>query len=396
MEALGLFGNAIGAIVNGWMQNAQMDSNEQINRNNIKLANYQMKFQNWQNNKSRAWLDKQAQIERLYNTPSAQMQRFKDAGLNPFLSGGASADPGLAKMPSSPSPQSAPNMPQLRPNDYMTFANALSGHINSGLTWLLQKQQVDANSASQSAQMMKDLMEAVNSALKDGNDELADKLLGIGLPQIQGINFDKSLIHATAKANLWIQNFTAGIKDTQDRLAAKYGAEKAQREIFNLDQWAAQSQTNVGLMNALSKVYDSNVRMNDVAVKKIGAEIGELVSREYKNYAESGYVGAKKLTEDEFRPLLLGNLAIQFLNGYIGHEENLADFQENEYVRSYKKSTAGKSAKAAAYGTNSVLSTVDRVLETANKGIPLKNALMPSTPVLPATPWGSYSGSRNY
>lgn len=70
----GLIGGGLNLISQGVQNRFQQQQTELQNRKNLELANYQYQQQKEMFNLSNA-----------YNSPTAQMQRFKDAGLNPNL-----------------------------------------------------------------------------------------------------------------------------------------------------------------------------------------------------------------------------------------------------------------------------------------------------------------------
>lgn len=91
-------------------------------------ARRQYKFQSRLQNKAfqqnlQAW-----HMQNEYNTPSAQLQRLKDAGLNPALVYGQGASGAAGNAGSAPtySPPSAPNVGQAFQQGFVDSANALS------------------------------------------------------------------------------------------------------------------------------------------------------------------------------------------------------------------------------------------------------------------------------
>lgn len=110
MPLSGLVAAGIGAAVSA----GNIFSQQSANRQNVQ-------FQREQNALNRKWALEQWNRENRYNSPAAQMQRLKAAGLNPGLIYGD----GAAGMPAAASHSPEQTAPQVRPVqiDPLTFAN---------------------------------------------------------------------------------------------------------------------------------------------------------------------------------------------------------------------------------------------------------------------------------
>lgn len=133
-----LLGGAIGA-----------GSQSSANKTNMAIAKMNNEYNERMQNQQNAYNLDMWMKQNDYNSPTAQLQRFKDAGLNPnLIYGGGSASAGNATSIQTESPKSAESV-RVQPVNY--FAG-LSEGLNKGLDTMLQfmqyEQMVKKNEAS--------------------------------------------------------------------------------------------------------------------------------------------------------------------------------------------------------------------------------------------------------
>lgn len=220
-----------------------------------------------QNRKSRVWAnamyDKQYNdsiafwnMQNEYNTPEAQMQRFKEAGLNPNLIYGQ-GNSGNAGAPSMPTPQ----RPSFTPGDYSGVssagAGALAGYLNLEL-----------------AQAKYDNLKAQNTVLlEEGALKSAQRITEISKGARAGLdyNLERELYEINAEARkenlrqMKIQNQYQLNED--ERRAAMTGAslrESAQK-VLNMRLEGSR------LKAATSDLWKSSqLKQMDIELRKMG------------------------------------------------------------------------------------------------------------------------------
>lgn len=153
MSVLNTIGNVIGKIAPAIpLAGAALDalSNASTNKANMKLAQYQ-----WEKNVE-MW-----NMQNQYNSPFAQMQRLKDAGLNPNMVYGNGSAANVSK--------DAPSYEAPRLQAYTGFSNTANNVVNSVLTSSQLKNMEIQN------QLLQNDVRAKEVAIKDAELELQRK-----------------------------------------------------------------------------------------------------------------------------------------------------------------------------------------------------------------------------
>ena len=84
--------SAIGGIAGGAIQNEMnKQQNEENFNNQLKLMSLSEQWQSAENRRAMDWQEKMWNLENVYNTPSAQRARLREAGFSPWQSGGGGA-----------------------------------------------------------------------------------------------------------------------------------------------------------------------------------------------------------------------------------------------------------------------------------------------------------------
>ena len=121
---IGAAGSIFGGFVNGIGQSEANEANDRLNRLN-------RQWMTEENQKNRDWQEKMWNAQNAYNTPSAMMERYKEAGLNPFLVGNETGI-GQASSAGSPSMVGSPTAIEQRPvNPLMGVGPAFNAYLQS-------------------------------------------------------------------------------------------------------------------------------------------------------------------------------------------------------------------------------------------------------------------------
>lgn len=337
------------------------------NKANRDIAEENQAFQADENEKARQFQIEQTERQNAYNTPSAQMARYRSAGINPFIGTSSST---VSSTPMStaaaPSLQSAPNMPVMR--------NPLEGLSSIGLglgNLFNDTRSVDSEIANQQADTRNKIIQGATEIYKTGGLSGLRQYLDAFAPFLNGEELENSYTVRSLRADADLREAQAQQEQTNAVIVQKYGEEKAQQINWNLQQQAAESVTKCGLYNSMAKLYDSSVRVNDATVNRIGHEITELVARAYKEWSEGNYVQSLKLTEDERRNIFLSDLRVGLVDHSMSMLEHYSDYRETEGVRAFKESKAGKASATFGYVSENAMPTkmVDFVMGRASKAI---------------------------
>jgi hypothetical protein len=202
-SSIPFIGSMIDTAING--ANSRVQQNR-ANQANLNLAKYQYDLQQQQYDKANA-----------YNTPAAQMQRFKDAGLNPNLIYGQ-GNPGNSPnvLPQYHAPEMRYNAPSM-----VNTSNAIGAYQD----FQIKKAQTD-NLQAQKANIMQDTS---NKAIIQAMNLLNMERTKAGKPYWSEQEEAKTETMKNQRDVNWTR---ANLNDTQNELA-KYNVEMAKTKTQN-------------------------------------------------------------------------------------------------------------------------------------------------------------------
>lgn len=301
---IGAAGSIFGGFVNGIGQADANEANDRLNRLN-------REWQSAENQKNRDWQEKMWNAQNMYNTPSAMMERYKQAGLNPFLVGNETGI-GQAGSAGSPSMTGAPSAVEQRPvNPLMGVAPAFNAY--------LQSKSVDANVANSTAQSMKEYAQAYSLLANTGmkHEEIIKTLRPFTSSFDGSIGSDSVQQKLSNDAR---QSLLQGDRqELENRITRLYGFEKAQ--LVNRNLTLANDKTGAEI--------DRIMMQNKVSVQ----DIKESVSRIAANYAQAFNLQKQGeyyiCSADQYKII---NESLQ-----LDLQEKYADFAFNTDVRKFKK-----------------------------------------------------------
>lgn len=217
---------------------------------------------NWQsseNSASRDWQQKMWNLENQYNTPSAMMQRYKDAGLNPYLAGGqigaASSDvPSASSVGAPPSlGGSAASVGSPLPADF---------DIMRGLG-------VSADAADSRAKAVNTLWRTASEIYQNMGKAAFEKFVSTH-PEMTGSDPASALAAREAAARIHQMDVDTAVQDYGLSLTKKFGEK---------ERWQAISESQ-------QRISESVARLQ-VQQKMTDAEIEEIATRCIRNLAET-------------------------------------------------------------------------------------------------------------
>lgn len=300
----------------------QADAQREANATNLQIAKENREWQTQENLLNRNWQEKMWNAENQYNTPSAMMQRYREAGLNPYLvqKDGSSAI-GSAGSAGTPSMVSAPNSATVAPVNPYSALSRLGESISLGL----QSRSVDANVASQNADALLKIAQSLPELGKSlGWDNARSVALKqLGLIGVHGSQYERMIDESITS----IQRDNA-YKAIQNAIAKKYGDRRAADECANLEQSFTKMAAEIGKMS-------SDRAVNEATIKKLASDV-------VRNNADAFKALAEGMTANALRSYLVQ--ALQLQNGLLGlnYLSGRAEYDSNEGYREYITSDEGK------------------------------------------------------
>lgn len=260
----GFFGSLLSSVASIWGQHQQ---NQNVNKQlaaqsieNQKMREYNLKLAKQQNE----WNKQQWQMENRYNSPVAQIQRMRAAGLNPDMMYGGGVSGNL----SASSPDMTSGSPA-SPVDWSSLSNKQT--IGSTMQQVLQNEMTQAQ------------IENINADTKK-----------------QGVETDileteSAFTEAYQKGVLATQNMDIQVKQSTIELNAEQ-VKKIQADVRNLDQQTAKINNEINKIRAEISNLDADTaykklkseldkKLNDATIKKIVADTG-LTYQQIKSLSE--------------------------------------------------------------------------------------------------------------
>lgn len=334
----------VGALINGIGSSvagtANLVGTLVTNNQNKHIAQDNRNWQSEENERQRQWELEQWEREMQYNSPAAVMERYRAAGINPFL-GQSKIGEGTTSAPSAPAPQGAPNQPSMVAPNF----DFVGDGISKALGYLLNKQATEANAANQNALSLSNVADAAQKFYDLFGEEKAIELITPMLGEIRGAQMDGNVYARQALAGVKLQEAKASLESLNFDIEKQFGKERAQQIVWNLQNEAAEVQTRMGLYNSLAKLNDSNIEVNKARIK-------ELLSSSFNQYYQGVLAKEKGITESQARKYFIQTLKVGLAEQSMDMLEQFADFVGNEDVREFKQSKANKTTQLLNYTTS--------------------------------------------
>lgn len=284
-----------------------------------------------QNKESRAWQEKMWNLQNQYNTPSAMMSRYREAGLNPYVLGGNSPAVGAAGSAGSAPQGSAssvgsPVLPNIQP---VRYGDSVGG-IGSAL---LNAKAVNASSANQSAQSLKTLTEAMHEIKKNFGTSAAksfgEKYLPMFVPDFKNNDYMKSLEYEWKRMDIDNQ-----MNDLHLQIEERFGYQKAERALE--------------ILQKQSFKLDSEIDNIDMQSEKFVYEMNELFTRAAENIAHAANLNADTKTINGIRNSLIELYQYNAESAGYSTAEQGAEFENTALYREWLKSPYAKRKRMQA------------------------------------------------
>lgn len=247
--------NAFGSILNAF-------GVKSTNSAQTKIAKENREWTSQENEKNRQWQQMMWEKENQYNTPSAQMKRFAEAGVNPLMFSQNGVSSGIASSAGAPSMSASPSLPQL---SAPRFGDAFSG-VGAGIGRMLEMRKVDADVANQQSQTTKNIIDALTNTYKELGRDGFTKLSAKIMPFLQSINPNESYWSKQMNSAIYNMDMDSLNKDLQYTLGKQYKPQELQVAIDRAHQDIKESMARVSQIDVGNKVALENLA-KDLLVK---------------------------------------------------------------------------------------------------------------------------------
>lgn len=249
LSAIGSIGSGLVSAVGSYF------GAKETNKSQERIAKANRQWQTEENQKSRDWEKEMWNESNLYNTPSAQMKRLREAGINPFISGSGGYS-NISQVPSAPGMSGSPSMPVLE--NPLGNAGAL---FNSGVQGAISSAQIGANVANQNAKTAIDAIKAYTEFLNatDGNYKEAKILLGTLLKPLGYSSKQMEDIMHGQNLNYMQTRIASDRQALEYNLFHRYGERKADAELRNIDKLIEKLDSDIVHNKSLNSLNDAQV-----------------------------------------------------------------------------------------------------------------------------------------
>lgn len=348
------------------------------------------------NRETRDWQSKENQLQRdyqtaqweremAYNTPAAQMQRYKDAGLNPYISDSALGS-GDTNAPSAPPSVSAPTPLAAHAYTPPDFGLAMADIFRA-----------NAEASNQSAQSLETAAQAAKAILDiTGDKELAAQALSPYLKASQGINFDSGTFIKRISSESDEAAAKASLAQTNAELEREFGKAKYERVISKYDYEYQESVARVGLWSNLTKLNDSIVNLNQSELRVKNAQIRELLARAYMEYADGLHSKELATTESQSRKWFVAKLRANAGAENLDLLDIYADWLERGDLRDYKATDEAQEEMLDNYQMDNSPNwrATDKLLNTGQRAVGIAEPFVTRKSSVRSTRQGYYRKSR--
>jgi len=267
-----LIGGALTGAVSYFNNNKNIKMQEHTNIDN-------RNFQREMTDKERAWNIEDRDFNNAYNTPAQQMQRYKEAGLNPHLIYGQGT-PALSEAPRATTTHASDQKAPRIDNNFMVpimqgFMDMVRTNNLQAQTQLLEKQQ----EVAQSTINLNTVRTSSEQWQMDKSRDFAslDKALLEEAVRNKAANTEVQVANAqfTLDANERAERMTKAnlAKNTQEILNYQLGREMTRKQLDQLDQLIETGKLDQKLKQFEVELSKAGVSKSDPAYYKILAEL---------------------------------------------------------------------------------------------------------------------------
>lgn len=317
--------------------------NERTNKSNEDQNELNRQFQHDESDIARTWQEDQY---KKYYSPQAQVEQLKQAGINPFISGGQGAAAG-----SMPSPTQS-NAPSSLPMSAPTFG----GFAQAG-QMLLQDRLVTAQEENYRAQAERDIIDSSIRLYKELGEDAGDAYLKTRLSELDSSSQSRaSEMYELQKQANQIANARANI---MKQVEGKYSMEKAAADLSKVNYDISKIVGELNKMQQDIEESKSRVEVNDASIARMATEMA-------RNLAQMGLFNALSNQYETLLPYVQTKMI--FDNGMqaFDFEDRSALFEGDTKKRKFLRSSVGQFGREASFAfeneNNPFMNLIDKFL----------------------------------
>lgn len=309
--------------LNRQWQSQENELSRQFTREQDQASRY---FTAQQNELSRDWQEKMWNLQNQYNTPSAMMQRYKDAGMNPFLSQMAQLGQGAGSAGTPASSATAP----MSGSAPMSGAPSSIPMVAPRFDLSLQDMGIASNIANQHANTQQQKWETYQYIREHVGRDAAKRFIDGNPDMFQSSDPDNDPWMKSYKRAEMRENLQNSILEIQDWLLSRYGDQEHQKALQEAD---------ARIEDIISKMND-----RDANIALMTEQMATEVARQFQLYASGRESNAKALTENQIRKWMINKLVYETGLASFAFQRDKAVFDSEEELRSWLQSDDGKQA----------------------------------------------------
>lgn len=301
--------NLIGNVMTNQI-NAERAASDMIQYYNLlmKQRQWQKEDYDWTEGYSKRMLD----YQNAYNSPSEQMKRYREAGLNPFLmmQNGQVGSGNSQSVPNAPLPSRTGVTPFQRP----TLGNPMEGVADK----LYGASQIKNQRIVSLSEMAKSIPSLVKGIGKDSAKRLLSSLFGRDV--------DTEMINDVVQNEALQTQYRTEVERIQSVIASKYGETEASNRVALQEEQFNKMSAEIGLMASEGK-------LNDQKIKSLMSEYVRNIADAWKLKREGDYYVASADTINALRGLTVASLQNEVTKS--GFENRIKGYYDGSGLDNY-------------------------------------------------------------
>ena len=337
--------NLLSRFESHWQNNKNREfAADQANEQRVWESAEAEKARDWQ---SREW-QRQFDAQNAYNTPSAQMARLKEAGLNPFLNQSSVGSGSSVSVPSTPSSSAPSGASASAP----PISTPMLHDVGLGFT---QARAVDAQNANALAQSFKTSVEAAKD-LWTISPKLAKNFLSEAAKRYGQDSNAFSMFSQRFELDMRNKDLENERIELANSLTKKFGSKQAERQLDLIDNQIVHIVASIGKMA-------SDAKVNDSEIKKLASDVA-------KNFAEAGLFNVQAGQIKSFLPYLINKLSFENGTAAMNFLENSAEFGANQSYFEWLGTDKAKQSRKMSKVFDSQNNAFNKFMQELMKMIP--------------------------
>lgn len=320
--------------LNRQWQSQENELSRQFTREQDQASRY---FTAQQNELSRDWQEKMWNLQNQYNTPSAMMQRYKDAGMNPFLSQMAQLGQGAGSAGTPASSATAP----MSGSAPMSGAPSSIPMVAPRFDLSLQDMGIASNIANQHANTQQQKWETYQYIREHVGRDAAKRFLDGNPDMFQSSDPDNDPWMKSYKRAEMRENLANDRASWELSLSKLYGVKQAEQAIYHVNKLCEDLDSQIN-----KRKWDINQIRG--LLKTYHEQIKTMKSQQSVNYSQANLNRALSETQDGIREYVVKQMLLNTNILDLNYQDLATIFESKESLRGWLTSKEAKEAFAKA------------------------------------------------